>query len=258
MKRGDVAVLSISAALSAIVVAAVAVSLLVIDRSPGSTAIGPGSSSSSLLIVAWGPNLCKAEPFTPGCATGHVDEMGKTFILHGLWPQPPDEQFCAVPKRVADRASSLQGSDMPSVKLPEDVQTTLQSVFSDVAIMAPHEWYRHGTCSDVTPAVYFSDAATLTDQVRAVLDPVFSEAEGEGLSLSTVRAQFDSQFGEGAGSRVGLTCRDVDGEGTVIFEVRLSLPPVAELRAADDTLSLGELLFKGPTFSTACRQGLLL
>ncbi|MCH9708099.1 MAG: ribonuclease T(2) [Actinomycetia bacterium] len=258
MKRGDIAVFSISAGLSAMVVAAVAFSLLVIDRSPGSTAIGPGSSTSSLLIVAWGPNLCTAAPFTPGCENGHVGQMGETFILHGLWPQPPDEQFCAVPKRVADRASALQGSDMPSVKLPEDVRTNLQSVLSDVAIMAPHEWYRHGTCSDVKPAVYFSDAATLTDQVRAVLDPVFAEARGEGMSLDTVRAQFDVRFGEGAGSRVGLTCRDVDGVGTLLFEVRLSLPPVADLRAADDTLSLGDLLAQGPPLSTECSQGRLL
>ncbi len=255
MKRGDVAVFSISAGLAAIVIATVAFSLLVVDRSPGSTALGPGTSSSSLLVVTWGPSLCKVEPSNRGCTSGHVGTLGRTFLLHGLWPQPPIEQFCGVPKRVADRASARREGDMPSVSLPEDVRTNLDSVMSDVTLMAPHEWYTHGTCSEVTPSVYFSDAVTLTEEVRKILDPVFEQAQGQQLSPSTVRDRFDAEFGEGTGERVGLVCSGVDGEGSVLTDVHLSLPPVAALRAAENTLSLADLLEKGPTISAGCLNG---
>lgn len=106
--------------------------------------------------------------------------------------------------------------------------------------------------------MYFSNAVTLTDQVRKILDSVFEKAKGGRLSLSTVRDRFDAESGEGAGKRVGFVCRDVDGEGTVIYEVHLSLPPVAGLRTAENTLSLGDLLVKGPTISAGCRQGRVL
>ena len=84
--------------LAAIVVAAVAFSLLVVDRSRHPSADKPGASSSSLLVVTWGPSLCKVDPANPGCKSGHVGKLGRTLILHGLWPQPRTEQFCGVPK----------------------------------------------------------------------------------------------------------------------------------------------------------------
>lgn len=58
----------------------------------------------------------------------------------------------------------------------------LQSIMSDATTVAPHEWYRHGTCSGVTPAAYFGNAISLTEQVRQTLDPVFEAAAGGHLS----------------------------------------------------------------------------
>jgi ribonuclease T2 len=254
LRRGDVTVFSISATLAAMVVAAVAFSLLVTDRSKGLSANEPGKSSSSLLVLTWGPSLCKVEPSNPGCTTGHVGRLGRKLILHGLWPQPPSEQFCGVSKAVADRARDLHGADMPTLNLPDDMKTDLQSRMSDAAALAPHEWYTHGTCSGVGPAAYFGDAVTLTDQAGKILDPVFDKARGAQLSLGKVRAGFDAQFGEGAGERVGLTCRDVNGEEILIYEVHLSLPPVRQFGAPENKASLGDLLVKGPAIAAGCRR----
>nr|MCH9702497.1 ribonuclease T(2) [Actinomycetes bacterium] len=157
--------------------------------------------------------------------------------------------------RVADRASDLQKDDMPSVKLPADVRTDLEAVMSDVALMAPHEWYTHGTCSDVTPSVYFSDAVALTGEARRILDPLFQQAQGQRLSPGVVRDRFDAEFGAGAGERVGLVCGQVDGEGTVVNDVHLSLPPVADLRAGEGTLPLEDLLTRGPAIPEGCSTG---
>lgn len=143
--------------------------------------------------------------------------------------------------------------------LPAGVQTNLQSMMSDAARMVPHEWYAHGTCSGLAPAVYFSNAVTLTDQVSKILNPVFEKAANGTLSLSAVRDRIDAEFGEEAGKRVGLTCRDVDGAEIVVYEVHLSLPPVAELGGAENTaektLSPGDLLTKAPTIFAGCRRG---
>jgi len=165
MRRGDVAVFSISAGLAVIVVAAVTYSLVALDHSPRSAVIeSDGTRSSSFVVNA------------------------------------------------------------------------------------------HGTCAGVTPDEYFGDAATLTDQARRILDPAFTEAQGRHLTLTAVHDRFDAEFGEGAGQRVGLSCRNVTGQGSVVYELHVSLPPVTELRTADATLSLKDLILKGPPLGPGCRH----
>jgi ribonuclease T2 len=254
MRRGDAVVLSISCALAAIVVAAVTFSVRVLDHKPSSAQFDSSDSSSSWLVLTWGPSLCAAEPTNAGCKSGHVEAQGPTWILHGLWPQPVDEQYCGVPKEIAERASDLHGHHMPSVAMADDVRDTLQSMVSDASVMAPHEWYAHGTCSGVTPDVFFSNATALTDQARKLLDPMFASAQGGRIQLSAVRDKFDAEYGAGAGERVRLSCRNVTGQGSVAYELHLSLPPVTALRTPDGTLSLKDLILKGPALGPGCRH----
>jgi ribonuclease T2 len=153
-----------------------------------------------------------------------------------------------VPKRTSDR-------DRKPVALPPELQMNLKAIMSDSALMTTHEWYAHGTCSGVTPPDYFSLAATLADQAGAVLDPIFTKSAGQPVSARSVRESFDAQFGAGAGKRVGLTCRDASGVGSVLYEVRLSLPPVADLHQGAP--SLGDALAKGPTVPAGCGQAVV-
>lgn len=255
MRRGDVAVLSISSVLAGIVVAAVTFSVVVLDRTPEVSQSQSASSNSSWLVITWGPSLCKVDPANRGCTSGHVEHLGRTWILHGLWPQPADNQFCGVPEQVANRVRNLHGSDMPSVDLKEDVRHSLQSMMSDAAVMAPHEWYTHGTCSDVTPDAYFGDAATLTDQARDLLDPIFQAAQGKSISLHAVRDKFDQEFGDGAGDRVHLSCRSPNNGRRLAYELHLSLPRVTDLSVAGRTAPLADLLLRGPTIAGGCREG---
>ncbi len=65
MARGDRTVISISAVLAAVVVAAVGFSVVVLDRSPSSAAIESNDSDSSRLVATWGPSLCRPTRPTP-------------------------------------------------------------------------------------------------------------------------------------------------------------------------------------------------
>ncbi len=244
MKRRNARVIAISAGLAVTVAAAVAYSVLVVDRRPSSP-VASGSSPSSLLALTWGPSLCTAEPANSGCKSGHVARLGSSFVLHGLWPQPSSEQYCDIPKRTADRRS---------IALPPDVEKTLKSMMSDSRFMASHEWFAHGTCSGLNPSEYFGVATTLAAQAIKVLNPVFGRAGGKPLPTRVVRETFDAQFGRGSGNRVTLTCRDVDGRGTLVYEVRLSLPAVADLRGEE---SLGDALGRGPAVPAGCGKGLV-
>ena len=246
MRRGDAAVLSISAVLGVAVVAAVVFSVFVEDRQRGPASNVAANSTSSLLVVTWGPSLCATDRANAGCRSGHVGKLGPTLILHGLWPQPSTEQFCGLSK------TAREGS-LSSLNLPQAVQTDLQSKMSDVSIMAPHEWNAHGTCSGLAPPEYFSIAATLAEQASTALDPVFQNGGGR-VSLDALRARMDAEFGPGAGKRVSLTCRNLQGAGMVAYEVQLSLPPVVDLKSA---VSLKDVITKGPPRSTGCQRGVV-
>lgn len=242
MKRDTV--VRLAAGLAVVVVLAVAFSVLVGDRNSRPTE-NVANSSSSLLVVTWGPSLCTVKPSNAGCRSGHVGRLGPSFVLHGLWPQPSTEQYCEVPKGTPDR-------DRKPVQLPPDLQASLKAMMSDSAVMTTHEWYAHGTCSGVTPPEYFGVAAALADQAGRVLDPMFKQSAGQQISAREVRKVVDAQLGAGAGKRVGLNCRDASGAGSIVYEVRFSLPPVAQLRRAAP--SLAGALALGPTIAPGCGQ----
>jgi ribonuclease T2 len=222
------------------VIAATAIYVLLQRNKPERTT--SAESSSSVLALTWGPSLCKSEATTSGCRNGHVGKMGRTFVLHGLWPQPATEQYCDIPKKDAGRKS---------VALPDDIRKRLQDRMSDVNVMAPHEWYAHGSCSGVTPPEYFDISTTLADQANAVLNPLFVKSVGQRVTSRSVRQAFDVRFGSGAGQRVSLTCRG-SSDGAVVYEVRLSLPAVTDLRGSG---SLGDALARGPQIPPGCGQG---
>ena len=248
MRRGDAAVITISAALAAVVVAGVAFSLVVLDRKSGGPTPEPSDSKSSLLVLTWGPSLCKADAANPGCRSGHVDRMGQSFVLHGLWPQPSTEQYCGVPRQQSDRARK-------PVALPGDLQATLQTMMSDSATLSKHEWYAHGTCAGVPAPEYFGIAARLTDEANRALKPLFSRAKGQRLSSRSVREAVDGAFGAGAGERASLSCKEVSGKDSIVYEVRLSLPSVPALGTAGNAPSLADALAEGPRVPPGCGQG---
>lgn len=202
-------------------------------------------SDSSLLALTWGPSLCTVDASVRGCRTGNVGRKGQAFLLHGLWPQPSTQQYCGVTK---------QSGKQKGPELPEDVRQRLAGMMSDASVLAPHEWFAHGTCSGVTATEYFSIATTLTTQATAVLDAAFRDAQGRKLTVRSVRDLFDARFGAGSGGRVALACRKAEGRGEVVYEVRLSLPSVRDLRAAGSSLSLGEQLAKAPPVPAGCGQ----
>ena len=223
--------------LAVLVLAVVALTRIGVDRESKQST----SSSSSLLALTWGPSLCAVEVSVRGCRTGDVARKGQAFLLHGLWPQPSTEQYCNI-------------TGHRPLELSRDLRDRLQTLMSDAASMAAHEWKAHGSCSGVTPQEYFSVSATLTDQVRAVLDPAFQRARGQRLTVRGVRELFDTRFGSGAGRRVALSCRAAGGSGDLVYEVRISLPPVRDMSSAGAALSLGEQLAKAPPVPAGCGQ----
>ncbi len=237
--------LAAAAAAAVVLIAVVVVGVRMRER-PAAPLNPQSTSTSSVLVLTWAPSLCSVETSASGCRSGRVKGLGQSFVLHGLWPQPRSQQYCDIPKKDAARAKRTP------LPLPPDLADRLKTMMSDSAVMAPHEWYTHGTCSGVTPTEYFAIATGLAEQAIAVLDPVFDRAVGRQLTARSVRGAVEATAGSGTGARVELVCRGAQGGGPVVFEVRLSLPPVAQLRTG--TPSLQQALSAGPPVPPGCGQ----
>ncbi|WP_255507056.1 ribonuclease T(2) [Mycolicibacterium sp. 018/SC-01/001] len=248
-------VLSISAALAAVVAVAVAFSVHVLDADR-SSALVSRDSDSSWLVLTWSPSFCRAQPTNAACASGDLAGMGRTLILHGLWPQPRENQYCGVSRRVQEE-SSRGHRDLPPVELSAGVRDGLAATMADAPNLSLHEWYAHGTCSGLTPEAFFGQALTLATQVREAFDPLFTDDQGRQLTLSALRSRADERFGSGAGERVGMSCLNAAGEGPYVVDVRLSLPAVAAMRTVDGDLDLRRLLTQAPPLTSQCGHGLI-
>lgn len=103
----------------------------------------PGNFDYYVLALTWVPAFC--------AANNDPQECGKNlgFALHGLWPQ-------------------YESGDYPSscaqVPLTPATRETFETIYASPK-MIEHEWSKHGTCSGLAPADYFtlskSDAAFL-------------------------------------------------------------------------------------------------
>lgn len=108
------------------------------------TADEPGDFDYYAVALSWSPSYCATRNDPDQCAVGR--RLG--FVLHGLWPQyergyPENCSTEKLPRHVKDKYSAL----FPSERLAE------------------HEWKKHGSCSGLDPAGYFTLSGKLKSQV---------------------------------------------------------------------------------------------
>ena len=102
----------------------------------------PGRFDFYVLALSWSPSYCEAKE-SRGPNRARDRQCGGrpfSFVVHGLWPQYERgfPSYCQVPAPRLDRRIVGEMLDlMPSPSL----------IF--------HEWDRHGTCSGLSPHVYF-------------------------------------------------------------------------------------------------------
>lgn len=133
----------------------------------------PRPFDSYILALSWSPTYCLSPKASPAqCDTGQP----RGFVVHGLWP---------------DGASSRAGfCQSPAPYVPEPVISAMIDLMPSKGLIL-HEWRRHGTCSGLTPELYFKTVRAaagrviVPNQLRAPTDPVsLTAAEVEAAFLA--------------------------------------------------------------------------
>ncbi len=109
-----------------------------------------------VMSLSWSSAWCALEGDArddPQCDTGR----GLTFVLHGLWPQYEDgwPSYCRTGERDPSRSETAAMADIMGG-----------------AGLAFYQWKKHGRCSGLSSAAYFSTARVAYEDVQIPL--VFS------------------------------------------------------------------------------------
>ncbi len=206
-------------------------------------------NGQNLLALSWHNAFCETHRYKKECKR-NIGSLFRSkshetqFVLHGLWPQPRNRVYCNVDKEFITADKSKHWRDIPCLALDDEVETQLSKIMPGFASdLHKHEWVKHGTCYGTEANRYFSDAISLVKQVNAsALGTLFKQKIGKYISLKEVRALANKTFGQGAGKRVVLQCKN-----GLITELWLQLGT-----GSDD---LATLLKRGKPMYSRCKGG---
>jgi ribonuclease T2 len=192
------------------------------------------AEDSYLLALTWQPGFCADHADTAECKIAPKDKP--RLVLHGLWPdwdvngdgkRNAGDDFCV--SGASDRKSiiALDGGNwlkLPPVKLSGASSNDLELAMPGITVgLDRHEWWKHGTCSDLKVDDYFATAIVLLREVeRGSLARLLVAKAGSTLPRKQLLEAFESDFGKGRAKALVLDCTKNDG-ATALQEIRVTL-----------------------------------
>jgi ribonuclease T2 len=186
-----------------------------------------------LLALTWQPGFCAGHAALAECKT-----VTPRLVLHGLWPDwdingdgkrnDADDTCVAGNGRAAiidiEKSGAAGWAKLPPIDLAAGSRSDLALVMPGVAAsLDRHEWWKHGTCSDLTPDDYFATAVLLVRQVeRGQLAKLLTAKAGTDVGRNALLDAFATDFGKDAGRALTLDCVK-SAEGSALTEIRIRL-----------------------------------
>jgi ribonuclease T2 len=177
---------------------------------------GPGLARDFdfyVLSLSWSPSYCAAEGSQADSAQCSASRP-YAFVVHGLWPQYESgfPEFCErnpewVPQNLVNSMLDL----MPSKRL------------------IVHEWKKHGTCTGLSAASYFSLLRDVRSRIK--IPAVYENPESwQTVSPAAVEAEFRNVNPGMRGDGIAVTC-----DNRHLREVRICLTQDLQFRACPET-----------------------
>lgn len=212
----------------------------------------PYRGTQYVLAVNWQPAFCETAEHTSECRAQQPNSYeANHFTLHGLWPQPRNNEYCDVSQRDIWASRDGRWRDLPALDLTIAQRRDLDQVMpGSQSGLDRHEWVKHGTCYGTGQREYYADSLDLMLALNTseVVD-LFASNIGKRITLAQIRTAFDTAFGPGAGDRVSMSCIE-DGNRILITELQINL--TGEITSPDDFASL---ILAAPPTDSDCRSG---
>lgn len=207
-----------------------ALTLIVVTTS-GVLAARPGDFDNYIFSLSWQPAFCESHPDKKECSSRKEEDFHKTnLVLHGLWPNKKGDKkhrygYCGVPSPIRKQDKAAAWCRMPDLHLSPATKNILHKIMPGYqSCLQNHEWYKHGTCSEMTSDEYFTVAARLVTAVAATnLGNLLRANTGKMVTFVSLTAAACKDYGDKA-VNLRFICRD-----GMLSEIRMylkkELPP---------------------------------
>jgi len=203
------------------------------------------TSKQNLLALSWQNAFCQSHQYKKECKRMDSKDFGAfEFVLHGLWPQPRNNQYCKMNKKQIGMDKNKQWNRLDKLTLNADTRKELaQKMPGYSSNLHLHEWVKHGSCYGTSANDYYADAMKLLDAVNgSKVQQYFKQNIGRNVTLKEIRKAFDKEFGNGAGKHVTMNCKQ-----GLVTELWLHL--------GSGESDLKGLLAKGKSPKSRCHKG---
>jgi len=203
------------------------------------------TSKQNLLALSWQNAFCQTHQYKKECKAMSKKDFGAThFVLHGLWPQPRNNQYCKVSKKEIGKDKNKQWNKLNNLDLNSTVRKNLSMLMPGYSSnLHKHEWIKHGTCYGTDANNYYFNAMALLEQVNeSALQKYFKLNIGKQVRLKEIRKVVDKAFGKGSGEHVTMNCNR-----GLITELWFHI--------GNAESNLQGLLLKGETPKSRCHKG---
>ena len=211
------------------------------------TSVSQPKSKQNLLAISWQNAFCQTHQRKKECRNMSKKDFGASeFVLHGLWPQPRNNQYCNVSKKEVGMDKNGQWYRLAKLDLTSRTRERLSRLMPGYSSnLHRHEWVKHGTCYGTNANSYYVDSMNLMTQVNdSKVGAFFEKNIGKRVTLKEIRKIFDNEFGKGAGEHVTMNCRK-----GLITELWL------HLGSGSDKLT--HLLSRGERPKSRCHKGMI-
>ena len=168
------------------------------------------TAKQNLLAISWQNAFCQTHQYKKECKNMNAKDFGAfNFVLHGLWPQPRNNQYCNVDKKQVGMDKNKQWHRLNKLELSSEVRSKLAKLMPGYAgNLHKHEWIKHGTCYGTNASDYYADAMNLLTQINnSKVQQFFKQNIGKQVRLEDVRKVFDKEFGTSSGKHVTMNCK---------------------------------------------------
>lgn len=193
-------------------------------------ATADGDFDYYILALSWQPAFCETKAYKPECASQNNGRFDATnFVLHGLWPNQNDDPshtfaYCGQSNDIINTDKASDWCELPDLPLSTAVESDL-NIFMPGAesCLDYHEWYKHGSCADMSADTYFSLSNGLVASfAQTAFNQYVASQIGSEVSRSDLLNRFEDEFGAGSDDYLSLRCDEVNGT-SLLSEIRLAL-----------------------------------
>jgi len=175
------------------------------------------SNLNALLVLSWHNTFCETHSNKKECKQEGGNAKNH-LVLHGLWPQPRNREYCNLSSNIKQLDHSKRWSALPKLNLNSSTLNLMQKYMPGVqSNLQRHEYYKHGSCYSKDVNGYFSNALNLTKDLDSTIGDYLRENIGKKILNINIKRLAMKVYGRDIRNKIAIKCK-----GRVLSEIWIS------------------------------------